>query len=88
MFFCDVVVYSLPYQKLSSSCQYLLPVSRGVTGCRDESLDIFNPTKRLLTVKQRTSFSNSWIEFVTNEQSHCLTLHEASRLPKLKNGGL
>jgi hypothetical protein len=38
--FGDTVAYSLPYQTLSSACQYLLPFSRCVTGCRDEDLDI------------------------------------------------
>ena len=36
MIFGDIVAYSmLLYEKLSRSCQYLLPFSQGVTGCLD-----------------------------------------------------
>ena len=36
MLFGDVVAHPLASQNLLSSCQYLLPFSRGMTGCREE----------------------------------------------------
>ena len=41
MIFGDIVAYSLPYQKVSSACQYLLLFSRGVTRCRHEDYTAF-----------------------------------------------
>jgi hypothetical protein len=41
MTFGDIVAYSLPYQKVSSTCQYLLSFSRGVSRCRHEDYTTF-----------------------------------------------
>jgi hypothetical protein len=54
MSFGDIVAYSLPYQKVSSACQYMLPnpFSRGVTRCRHEDNTTFvNLTLLMSSIK-------------------------------------
>jgi hypothetical protein len=52
MVFGDIVAYSLPYQKMSSACQYLLPFSRGVIRCRHEDHTTFvNLTLLMSSIK-------------------------------------
>ena len=95
MIFGDIVADPLASQKLLSSCQYLLPFSGGMTGCRDEGLEIcrFREHSNFTISKREITYELQLFMHIVNGfcQEQLVSLLDIARCrptTEIQNGGL